>query len=955
MTASGASYIHLLGGFDVHVNGVPLARLRSRKGQVLIALLAVRAGKPVDRSWLAGTLWPDSSEAQALAGLRQTLADLRRALGSAASTIENSSARSLVFQPGAIDVDVAQFDAAVQRADPESLELAVRLYGGPLLAGSSDEAIWNEREQRDVAFTRVLETVAQNRSEAGDIDGAIDCYRRLVAQDPYRESAVQSLMKLNAQKGDYPEAYVAYRDLRSRLSHDLRTPPSPETVAIYEQIRRDAKHRLAPKPAPAPPENATAAPSAHGAAQPLPIPFTTLVGRHGEVNAVKGRLEAARMVTITGFGAVGKSRIAIEVGRQTAERYRDGVLYVDFAGVSPESAASHAAASSGLGQDLLQALASPFPARNAGQFLLILDNCELLAARCAQIASAVLRSFTSARVLAASRQPLKSAGELVFRVGGLGMPDISWVDRLAGSPTVEITPGLVHADAIRLFVERAARMSPGFSLTPEHAGSVSRICRMLDGHPLAIGMAAGWTNMLSVEQIEARIRSSALFLASSGPQPARHQSLRTIVADSYNQLSPANRQALGRLSVFADGWTHESTKAVCVDGEAADEDMLDCLAHLVDESLVWVDWPSPSRARYRVIPMVRQFCREHSQELPGQKEAERRFASYYASLCAAADLRPGRVRRLSEVETIEEESGNIIAALDALAENRDKGGDEAAALFCFAAFCGIKGYPGVALARLQRFISVSDAFLDPLTAAEARLILGRLQILAGDTAGALVSAQDACARCRAIGNALYEGAARSCAAEALLAGDDLSGAAAQAKEASAALGTEPPCVERSEAMRTHALVKALRGRAEAAASKAAACLDAAQASRDELAVSEALLTMGQVQDLCGDPETARRAFIASLALAEEWSAAPVAIAAIEGLAQMMLGSDDHRAALLLASAQALRSRGGLGQAYCVASPKALQSRVLLSEPTYLAERRAGARMTLSQAINAASE
>jgi class 3 adenylate cyclase/DNA-binding SARP family transcriptional activator len=251
MTASDCAApplaIHLFGPFEVRVDGVPLPRLRSRKGEWLLALLVLRPGA-VERTWLAGTLWPDSSEIHALASLRRTLTDLRQALGPEASRLRSPTPRTLDFDLAGMAVDVVGFDAAIARGDLPPLEKAVSLYRGPLLEECGEAWAFQERQAREQAYLRALETLAAHALAGGDPAAAERDLRQAVAVDPLRESAQRALMRVQAAGGNYAAALQTYRELRLLLHRELNAQPDPETKALFEQLGREAKGKAASSP-----------------------------------------------------------------------------------------------------------------------------------------------------------------------------------------------------------------------------------------------------------------------------------------------------------------------------------------------------------------------------------------------------------------------------------------------------------------------------------------------------------------------------------------------------------------------------------------------------------------------------------------------------------------------------------------------------------------------------------
>jgi DNA-binding SARP family transcriptional activator len=237
--------MRLFGPIEVQVDGRPLPRLRSRKGHWLLALLALRHGAEVDRAWLAGVLWPDSGEPQALAGLRNSLMDLRRALGAQAARLQSPSLHTLCLDLEGAEVDVLRFDGAIAAGDSVSLERAVALYRGPLLEGCVEEWVPQERETRAQACLAALERLAAEAEARSDPMAAERCLRRAVAMDPTRETAGRALMRLLAASGNYAAATQTYRDLRLLLHRELNVEPDAETRALYEQLRAEARSKAA--------------------------------------------------------------------------------------------------------------------------------------------------------------------------------------------------------------------------------------------------------------------------------------------------------------------------------------------------------------------------------------------------------------------------------------------------------------------------------------------------------------------------------------------------------------------------------------------------------------------------------------------------------------------------------------------------------------------------------------
>jgi pentatricopeptide repeat protein len=244
--------IRLLGPFQVWLNGSPLRPLRSRKGQWLLALLVLRGGGELRREWLAETLWPESLGEEAFASLRQSLADLRRALGGEARRLQAPTSRTLCLDLTGAEVDVLAFDAAIRRGDLASLEQAAALYRGPLLEGCAEVWVFPEREAREQAYLQAREKLAAAALASGDHAAAV-CHLRLgAAVDPLRQSLHQALMQALAAAGQYQAAVEVYQELRRRLHRELNAEPEPATRTLYQQIRAEAGQEAAYRPRPEP-------------------------------------------------------------------------------------------------------------------------------------------------------------------------------------------------------------------------------------------------------------------------------------------------------------------------------------------------------------------------------------------------------------------------------------------------------------------------------------------------------------------------------------------------------------------------------------------------------------------------------------------------------------------------------------------------------------------------------
>jgi predicted ATPase/DNA-binding SARP family transcriptional activator len=668
--------IRLFGPFDVRVDGQPMPRLRSRKGQWLLALLILRHGSEVERSWLAGNLWPENAEPQALASLRQSLTDLRNALGKESCRLTSPTVHTLRFDPTDAEIDVLAFDAAIKNGDVDSLEDAIARYRGSLLEGCDEEWVVQERQMREQAYLTALETLARQRIAQGDHAAAIPPLRLAITADPYRETAVRTLMRTLAASGNYAEAILAYRELRLRLHRDLNAEPDAETGALFQQLRAEAKDRAhqptekrrftggSGEPMPMPergPEGAKAIalPPAAPGRNPLPQPLTALVGRNQEIAEIEAHLESGRLVTLTGTGGVGKTRLAVQVAQNLTGDFLDGIVFVDLAALTdpllvPQSLAAALAVREDQDRPIAATLEEFLRARRV---LLVLDNCEQVVGACAQLVESLLRGCPNLRVLATSQQALGLIGEIAWRVPSLSLPT-------AESLRTERPETLLRYAAIQLFLERARAALPSFTLTERNAEAILQICRRLDGIPMAIELAAARVKVLTVEQIAARL-DNRFHLLTGGSRAAlpRQQTLRAAMDWSYELLSEAEKILLKRLSIFSAGGTYAGVEAVCVGDAVTREAVLDLLTQLVDKSFVWVE-ERGDEALYRLLETTREYARallEESAEAPAVRQ---RHAHYFQTFALQAMQLFNSPRQREALDRCDAFQDDLRAALD---------------------------------------------------------------------------------------------------------------------------------------------------------------------------------------------------------------------------------------------------------------------------------------------------
>ncbi len=444
-----------------------------------------------------------------------------------------------------------------------------------------------------------------------------------------------------------------HRDTIQLLSAGLRLGPE-ERAALFAAATRPRRATVAGEPAPV-----IAAP-ARTAGQPPPA-LTSFLGRERDLGAVGLLLEAGRrLVTLSGAGGVGKTRLALELMRAVAPRFPDGVWFVDLSPLSDPALVPRAVADALTLPDApehlhQQAIAAWLAPRTA---LLVVDNCEHLLEASAALVGALVRACPYLAVVATSRERLGIRGEQVYQLSPLSLPPPSM-------PSAGISAGaaLLEFAAVRLFVERAQAARANFALSAENAAAVVTICRRLDGLPLAIELAAARVRVLSPAQIAARLEDRFQLLTTAPREaPARQQTLRALIEWSYELLSGAERAMLRRLAVFAGGWTLEATEAVCPDEELAAWEVLDLLSSLVDKSLIVAETRAEA-ARYALLESIREYAAERLAATGETRVLRRRHAEYFLALAEEALPKLRGAEQIVWLQRLEDEHNNLRAAL----------------------------------------------------------------------------------------------------------------------------------------------------------------------------------------------------------------------------------------------------------------------------------------------------
>lgn len=651
MSAKRELHLSLLGGMQITLDGVPTTDFISSKAPALLCYLAV-IGRVQSRQALAGLLWGDVPDSNARASLRTVLWDLRQHFASHLIITRDSAAFNR-DAPYWLDVEAfRQYiedglrDTAQEKlteGQVAALEQAVALYRGDLLEGFYvsdaplfEEWVVGERERLRQAALRALHTLSAHYVEQGAHHKGIETTARLLTLEPWLEEGHQQLMRLLALSGRRGAALAQYETCRRILREELNVEPMPETTALYEQIRRSTGSQL---------DDFT--PPKHN----LPPQLTPFIGRRRELSRLRELLQDPhyRLVTLVGPGGVGKTRLALKAAQHLVDQFAHGVWIVPLVEVGHKGDSEVV----GQGRDLISpavadALHFPFsgqrPPRDQlldylrrKRLLLLLDNLEHVVDEGADFAVEVLREAPNVTLLITSRHRLNLQSEYVMRLEGLPVPEYQDLSDLGDLGEV------LTYSSLRLFSERADRTSWGFSLDLHNLPDVAKICRLVDGLPLGIELAAAWVEELSPAEIAYRIDQNLDYLITAQRDvPMRHRSIRAVLESSYQLLSRRERIILAQLSVFRGGFTSRAAAAVA---DASDSD----LRSLLGKSLL----SRIGSGRYEMHEWVRKFAAERLRQGPPDStdldtsRIERRHSLYYLDFLAQreAGLHGERPRR----------------------------------------------------------------------------------------------------------------------------------------------------------------------------------------------------------------------------------------------------------------------------------------------------------------------
>ena len=446
---------------------------------------------------------------------------------------------------------------------------------------------------------------------------------------------------------------------------------------------------------------------------PLPPQLTSFIGRQQEMAEVKHLLTSSRLITLTGAGGCGKTRLALHLASDLRTTYADGVCWVDLAPLAdatllPQAIAKALNTGEPSGRALLDLILDLLHEK---RLLLVLDNCEHLASACAEFAHDALCDAPQISILATSREPLAVTGEMLYPVPPLAVP-----------PKSQVTD-IVQFDSIQLFAERARDVLPNFTLTSTNALPVADICRRLDGIPLAIELASARVNVLTVEQIAARLDDRfALLTSARHGVPSHHRTLRAALDWSYSTLSAQEQTLLRRLSTFAVGCTLDAIEQVCADGNISSEQMVDGLSSLVNKSLVVAETLKRGEARYWMLETIRQYARDKLLASDEGDKIRNRHLDYFLKFAEEVEPKLHGPDQNEWLDRLDRDHDNLRAALEwSLGEGRvEKGLRLAAALMWF---WEMRTYWTEARQRVKTLLNQPEAAPRTLARANALLVV----------------------------------------------------------------------------------------------------------------------------------------------------------------------------------------------------------------------------------------
>ena len=717
----------LLGKLEVEADGVDLTPARPKQ-RALLALLLLRVGEVAAIDDLVEGLWGRHPPETAQTALHGHISALRKRLG--AERIETRPPGYRLLLAGGDELDAHRFERAVAAARTDGpsarsrkLREALALFRGePLSDFRYEEFAGPEAVRLDELRLTVVEEQIEAELELGRHAEVVPQLERLVVDHPLRERMRAQLMLALYRAGRQADALQAFQEARTRLVDELGIDPGPELQRLERQI-------LNHDPELAGPEALSAEPNLARAWASLPPQTTPLIGREREIGEVADLLRRprVRLVTLTGTGGTGKTRLAVQAAAALFDTFADGVVFVSLAPLQdPDLVLTTAAQALGVGATSGETLAEDLARRlRDRELLLVFDNFEHLLAAAPSVAD-LATGAAGVKLLVTSRAPLRLSAEHVYPVSPLPTP--------AGADDVE---RLLQCESVALFETRAQAVRPDFAVTSANARAVADVCRALDGLPLAIELAALRVGALPPAAMRQRLdHRLKLLVGGAQDAPERQRTLRATIDWSYELLEQAEQRLFVRLAVFAGGCTIEAAESVCGD----DLDAVDGLASLTDKGLARLEG-SDEEPRFTMLETIREYAAERLELSEEASTLHRRHAEHFLALAEEAEPNLIGVGRHTEwLDRLERDHDNFRAALDWLEASGQNGG----ALRLTAAlwrFWDLKGHLIEGRRQLERGLRPDKR----PTAARAKALSGAadMALTCGDVATGRLRAEEA--------------------------------------------------------------------------------------------------------------------------------------------------------------------------------------------------------------------
>lgn len=960
MTTTEVHHVLLLGPVHIRSQTTASERQLARRERALLARLALDLDRVVSASRLIDDLWAQSPPPSATNALQVYISHLRRRLGPEAIVFSGAGYR---MASDVCSVDVQEVEPLVRRA------------GELLTAGRADDSVtmldealawWRGdalSDLQDYEFARVAAaqlndlraTAAQHLAEAllacGQPDRVVADVTPLLHEFPFREQLRAAVMTGLYRQGRAVDALELYNEVHALMREELGLDPGPGLQALQAAILADdpALMRAASQYQAAADgikrhvqEAARESPRTNLDVQPTP-----LLGRTTEIGEITDLLsgQRSRLVTLTGPGGTGKTRLALQVAADAVEDFAGGVYLVSLASVTDAEVvvptiAQTLGAKEGSGRTAPQALRELLAGRRV---LLVLDNFEQVIAAAPEVAN-LLSTCPELCVLVTSRESLRLPGEQSYPVPPLAVPG----EQAIAQGDAE---ALSQYEAVRLFVDRAQSARQGFSVTNENAPAVAQICSRLDGLPLAIELAAARTRVLTPEEMLPRL-ARRLDILSGGPRgaPARQQTLRGAIDWSYDLLDEDEQRLFARLAVFVDGCDLEAVEAVCDPDDDFAASVLDVLTSLVDKSLVRTGETSHGSRRLSMLETVREYAGDRFSNDVARDAVREAHARHFTDLAHRAGWQLQRMEGRASIDRLEREHGNLCAALHwSVEHHRDEEG--------LSLVDGMWRF-WVKSGRLREGTTLARGAIEKLDGRHTPAWAGAMTGL-----GELYRAQGDLLNARLIKQATLPYLQESSPVRATVTLTDLGHIAQDEGRLDDALTLHTTALQahRSEGddrLIAHALMGLARlclvtGRIAESKSHYEFIMKVGHKYGEAEHINEAMIGLGEAARREGDDATAQAMFAEGLSFALRMGDLDFALDAFTGMASVAVNRGDMlRATVLVGVADGMRARTGLVPYFQDERARNLElARRALGDPEQAAALEAGRAMTLEDAAS----